>query len=775
MSRSEKQRGGTYGARSFVRSFVLFAACGALSCAGEGRDVSAVRANLDAVVNASQSSRVNLLEPQTNYGASEWIRVSGGPEFGGHVDVGLVDFAEAETPEPDALRRAVLRLHYQNCSGERVEVRRLPVRWDEARVNHDCADDLTVPLGAPGCGEGVEWPIDGPEGPFNTLPLVAEAICPAGTGELAIDVTADVLSWGTGERWGWAIGSERGAFRFASDDHLTLAPSLTMTTETDWVPEEPVAPQLDHTAITNVRDAYRFLYDPAAVSGDPQNVQLGVFPGTIDADRAAHLRGQVLRDDGSPLGGVSITVRGHPEVGRTRSRAGGVFDLVLNGGGPVTLIYRHPDHLEVHRTVYAGWNDDLAVADVVMTPNPTRCSPYVSGAAGGMLTGTEVILSGAWSADGQNGWSTEDGRGARAFGLYIPPQVAPINEGGAVGGYRICMTEYTRDVVGTDRENAMPADIATNTAYTFAAEGQIVQVADASDSTGQVLARAEFSDDAYLYVRTSDWHGGGEDLRFVAGTVIPMGNFDRDLSAWVPARDGVAIDVLCSNGLFVAMLPATAGELTVHEQVAICGSSLVDSDGQTWTHLWRVPVRHFSPVDLNVCTITEDIPPPGSGGPEESNGGHGDESEHCEPGSIIHCEGRSVAETIPLAGVGASLVYQSSHHLGRQDLRELRVRPVRQPVSIPSLGATSRVFVSGRQIAEFAFSNADLAAGVSRSVTWDGLDGFREASERACLCRGGDPLRRPDSLLRAGRRPHRKRGRPVWDRAARVHMRRRSR
>jgi hypothetical protein len=268
----------------------------------------------------------------------------GGPELGGYVDVGLVDF-EAETPDPDTPRRAVLRLHHENCNGERVQVCRLPIQWDEDRVNHDCANDATEPLGAPGCGAtGVEWPTEGPEGPFNLLPLVAEATCPAGAGQLAIDVTADVLQWGSGPYWGWAIGTQRGSFRFASEDHPTssLHPSLTITSDdsASWAPEEPIAPPLDHSAITNVRDAYQFLYDPTAVSGDPQNVQLGVMPGTIESDRAAHLRGQVLRDDGSPIGGVSITIRGHPEFGRTRTRAGGVFDLVLNGGGPMTLIYR---------------------------------------------------------------------------------------------------------------------------------------------------------------------------------------------------------------------------------------------------------------------------------------------------------------------------------------------------------------------------------------------------------------------------------------------------
>src|SRR5208283_5910962 len=37
-----------------------------------------------------------------------------------------------------------------------------------------------------------------------------------------------------------------------------------------------------------------------------------------------------------PLPGVTITVINHPEFGQTLSRADGMFDLVVNGGGPPT-------------------------------------------------------------------------------------------------------------------------------------------------------------------------------------------------------------------------------------------------------------------------------------------------------------------------------------------------------------------------------------------------------------------------------------------------------
>ena len=71
----------------------------------------------------------------------------------------------------------------------------------------------------------------------------------------------------------------------------------------------------------------------------PNPIQTGVAPGTIDARRVAVLRGKAVDRTGAPLSGVQITIHNRSEFGQTLTRADGMFDLAVNGGGPLTIAY----------------------------------------------------------------------------------------------------------------------------------------------------------------------------------------------------------------------------------------------------------------------------------------------------------------------------------------------------------------------------------------------------------------------------------------------------
>jgi hypothetical protein len=107
----------------------------------------------------------------------------------------------------------------------------------------------------------------------------------------------------------------------------------TTVTVGGTLPPDPttVAPPLDPTVATTLGTATAFLY------AGPSPVQTGVAPGTINPVRAAVLRGRVLDANGTPLPGVTLTVLNHPEFGQTLSRADGMFDLAINGGGFLTV------------------------------------------------------------------------------------------------------------------------------------------------------------------------------------------------------------------------------------------------------------------------------------------------------------------------------------------------------------------------------------------------------------------------------------------------------
>jgi cysteine-rich repeat protein len=145
----------------------------------------------------------------------------------------------------------------------------------------------------------------------------------------------------------------------------TTTTTSTSTTTTTTLPPDPasVAPPLDPTVVYDVATATEFLYT------GPNPIQTGVAPGTIEFLRAAVLHGRTIRRlDGAPLGGVRVTVLGHPEFGQTLTRADGQFDLAVNGGGPLTVSYDSPAVLTVHRQVDVPWQGDAFLPDVALVP-----------------------------------------------------------------------------------------------------------------------------------------------------------------------------------------------------------------------------------------------------------------------------------------------------------------------------------------------------------------------------------------------------------------------
>ena len=81
--------------------------------------------------------------------------------------------------------------------------------------------------------------------------------------------------------------------------------------------------------------------------------QTGLEPGTIDVNRAAVIRGQVMTAGRVSVSGVTVSVLEHPEYGQTvtRQEAGANFDLVVNGGGSLTLVFEKDGFLPAQRRV----------------------------------------------------------------------------------------------------------------------------------------------------------------------------------------------------------------------------------------------------------------------------------------------------------------------------------------------------------------------------------------------------------------------------------------
>jgi hypothetical protein len=101
------------------------------------------------------------------------------------------------------------------------------------------------------------------------------------------------------------------------------------------LPPDPssVAPPLAPAIVTDIGSATSFLYSGTNA------IQTGVTNGTIQARRAAAIRGVVRQSDGQSLPGVTISILNHVEYGQTVSRANGRFDLAVNGGGALAVKY----------------------------------------------------------------------------------------------------------------------------------------------------------------------------------------------------------------------------------------------------------------------------------------------------------------------------------------------------------------------------------------------------------------------------------------------------
>jgi hypothetical protein len=222
-----------------------------------------------------------------------------------------------------------------------------------------------------------------------------------------------------------------------------LSADATVSITLTQVPPDPetVAPPVDPTVNTTVADSTEFLY----TGEDP--IQTGVVPGTIEARRAAVIRGQVFDRGGSPLPGVTMTILDHPELGQTLSRGAGGFDLVVNGGGVLTLNYEKSGYLTAQRQVDAPWEDYVYAPDVSLVTLDPRV--------------TEVDLSAPTEIQVAQGSESTDGDDTRQASLLFTSgttaeMMLPDGSSQPLDTLSVRATEYT---VGPDGPQAMPAEL----------------------------------------------------------------------------------------------------------------------------------------------------------------------------------------------------------------------------------------------------------------------------------------------------------------------------
>ncbi|MBI4814611.1 MAG: hypothetical protein HY791_00025 [Deltaproteobacteria bacterium] len=461
------------------------------------------------------------------------------------------------------------------------------------------------------------------------------------------------------------------------------------------LPPDPstVAPALNLTVATDFHASIEFLYSGA------NPIQTGVAADTIVPSRAAVLRGRVHDQDDLPLPGVSISVLGHPELGGTLSRVDGMFDLVVNGGGPLTIVYQREGRLPAHRQVVAPWRDFAWLPDVVLVtldPNVTTVD-FVAG---------ELQVA--------RGSVNTDDNGTRQETILFRPGTRAIMELG--GGDELELlsgsvraTEYT---VGPLGPQAMPAALPPASAYTHAVELSI------DEALAAEADRVRFDPPVVVYVDNF--------LASPVGIGIPLGEYDRAKGQWIGHRTGRSLMIvgfdaqgraevdldgsgIAADGVTLASVGIDEGERRTLATIYGVGASL-----------WRFEVPHFSPWDANLGwapQVAPSVPAQSPNQPSPTNISEPRPDAQCFPNACtIDIHNQVLGERVDIVGTPLSLSYSSDRVVGRQPGLEIPLTSATLPDDLHRVNVTIRV---GGQFHQQAF---DPTPDLTTSFAWDGLD-----------------------------------------------------
>jgi RHS repeat-associated protein len=464
------------------------------------------------------------------------------------------------------------------------------------------------------------------------------------------------------------------------------------------IPPDPrqVAPPLSKSVATNLFDAVSFLFKRHGP------IQPGVIPGTIKPDKVAVLRGTVHIRDATPLGGVEVSVLNHPELGQTNTREDGSFDLAVNGGSNLVLVFEKDVFSTVQRQVNPAQQDYTMVGDIAMVTLDPMVTEVSFGAAAPMAV---------HEASMQN-----DASGPRHAALIFQPGTSatlmmPDGTSDPVAALHVRATEFT---VGPDGPAAMPGVLPATSMYTYCAE------LSADEATAAGATTVQFDKPVFFYLENF--------LHFPVGIDVPSGAYNKELGVWESGPSGRIIKII-STTAGMANLDVD-GDGQVDTGAALTALNITDAErtqlasmytvGQS---LWRVPIPHFSGWDSNW----------GWGPPSDANPPSGQPPFPPDPPNDpddpprVFIQTQAAAERITVAGTPFTLNYRSDRVAGNKSGNR---------VNIPLSGATVpaslkrielEVTIAGRTFLQ----TFPALANQSTLFEWDGLDAYgREVQGR---------------------------------------------
>lgn len=331
------------------------------------------------------------------------------------------------------------------------------------------------------------------------------------------------------------------------------------------------APQMGANGVVSFWDHSAWLFQ-----GDSAP-QRGVAEGAITPENIGTITGRIVDTAGEPVAGAALSFAGHPDLGRTYTRADGRYDLAFDVSRRLYVRVRAPGHITSDRRITPRLRRPGTLGDIAIVPHESEPT-------------TIDFTTTAWV----DGTTREDEDGIRHTGVVIPEgRLAKLTfPNGASRPIDVINVRATEVTVGDSGRDAMMADLAPQTLYTYAAEFSVDE-AEAENATG-----VEFDRPVYIYVDNF--------LGMPTGSMVPSGYYDRDALAWEPSPNGYVIEIIeIAQGEAVlslgdAALPdadrealgVTAGELKLLAQRYEVGDTL-----------WRIPTQHFSPLDCNFTGV----------------------------------------------------------------------------------------------------------------------------------------------------------------------------
>jgi RHS repeat-associated protein len=412
------------------------------------------------------------------------------------------------------------------------------------------------------------------------------------------------------------------------------------------------------------------------------------------------LRGTVLDEEGKPLAGATVSILGHGELGSTLTRADGMFDLAVNGGGTVTVQYEKQGYMAIQRKVAASWEHYAVLPEVVLKAFDSKVT-------------TIDLSAGTLEIQVAQGSPTTDADGTRQATLLIPQgttAVMKLQDGTTVPlpSMQVRATEYT---VGEKGMQAMPGELPTFVGYTYAVE------LSADEAVAAGATEVRFNQKIYTYVDNF--------LEFPIGETVPSGYYDRQAGEWVPSINGKVIKILAvtegraavdsdGDGAEDDAAKLSALEFTEDELLKLGG---LYEPGHS---LWRVPIEHFTPWDFNwPYGLPGDAKNPPNRRPNSNNPNSNDPCK--KSGSVIGCQEQTLGEIIPVTGTNMTLNYYSRRAEGYASKSTLDIPVIDGTLPGSVIGITVEIEIAGHKV----MKRVPLTHGSTPyRYTWDGKDAY---------------------------------------------------